>query len=190
LEEIGQLLLSDVQVSGGIIFLNITEEIEEADAGIGPKSVKTSKSTRRIPIHQVIIEAGFQEYCDWLRASGEKRLFPELPNAGKKTKRFSQWFNRDFRPTVGLEGPERPFHSFRHSFKDRCREADLERDIHDALTGHADGAVGARYGDGHSLEKLKAAIDRITFPGFPGVPSRHGPFTLDPGVGAIITSSD
>jgi integrase len=190
LEEIGQLLLSDVQVSGGIIFLNITEEIEEADAGIGPKSVKTSKSTRRIPVHQVIIDAGFQEYCDWLRARGEKRLFPELPNVGKKTKRFSQWFNRDFRPTVGLAGPERTFHSFRHSFKDRCREAGLERDIHDALTGHADGAVGARYGDGHSLEKLKAAMDRITFPGFPAVPSRHGPFALDPAVGAIITSSD
>jgi integrase len=61
------------------------------------------------------------------------------------------------------------FHSFRHTFKDMCRDALIPRDIHQALTGHAKQTVGDTYGKGYSLEvkldqmkniKLDLAIPR------------------------------
>jgi hypothetical protein len=52
------------------------------------------------------------------------------------------------------------------------------------LTGHADGSAGAGYGDGLTLDDLKAGIDALTFPGFPHVPPRIGPFVLTLDIGA------
>jgi integrase len=99
---------------------------------------------------------------------------------------MSRWFGRAFRPSVGINDPTRTFHSFRHLFKDRCRAARLRRDLHDGLTGHADGSAGAGYGDGLALDDLKIGIDALTFPGFVGVPARRGLFVLTSGIGAEI----
>jgi integrase len=132
------------------------------------------------------LDVGFQTYWGWLVETGERRLFPELPATGKRTKEMSRWFGRAFRPSVGITDPSRTFHSFRHLFKDRCRAAKLRRDLHDSLTGHADGSAGAGYGDGLTLDDLKSGIDTLTFPGFPGVPARRGPFILAPERGAEI----
>jgi len=99
---------------------------------------------------------------------------------------MSRWFGRAFRPSVGINEPTRTFHSFRHLFKDRCRAAKLRRDLHDCLTGHADGSAGAGYGDGLTLDDLKTGIDALTFPGFLGVPPRTGPFVLTPAIGVEL----
>jgi integrase len=148
--------------------------------------VKTHTSVRRVPIHQIALDAGFQSYWDGLLAIGERRLFPELPATGKRTKEMSRWFGRAFRPSVGINDPTRTFHSFRHLFKDRCRAAQLRRDLHDSLTGHADASAGAGYGDGLTLDDLKKGIDALTFPGVPSIAPRTGPFVITPGIGAEI----
>lgn len=99
---------------------------------------------------------------------------------------MSRWFNRDFRKSVGITDPTRTFHSFRHLYKGQCRAAKLRRDLHDALTGHADSSAGSKYGEGLPLDDLKEGIDRLTFPGFPGVPSRNGLFNLDSDIGVMM----
>lgn len=81
---------------------------------------------------------------------------------------------------IGVTGRAKVLHSFRHLFKDRCREADLGEELHDALTGHSGGRVGRDYGAGFSVRRLAEGMARIEFPGFPGVtppfpPSGGGP---------------
>lgn len=140
-----------------------------------------------MPVHQIALDAGFETYWRWLCEAGQPMLFPELPTRGKRTKELSRWFDRDFRPTVGLSGATRTFHSFRHGFKDRCRAAKLRRDLHDALTGHSSGTAGEAYGDGLSVKDLREGIDALTFPGFPGVRRRVGQFSLTLGIGVEMS---
>jgi integrase len=69
--------------------------------------------------------------------SGDERLFPELrqDNKGVLTGNFSKWFGRYLRESVGIKDRRKTFHSFRHTFKDVCREAEVSQEVHDALTG-------------------------------------------------------
>jgi len=187
LEELGQLLVSDVGFEDGVLFVRLTEEVEHDEKEeVGTKSLKTEISSRCVPLHHSVIDAGFETYWRWLASMGVRRLFPEFPAETKKTKEMSRWFNRDFRRTVDMTDPTRTFHSFRHMFKDRCRAAKLRRDLHDALTGHADGSASEGYGDGLELADLKDGIDSLTFPGFPGVPCRKGLFNLDSDIGVMM----
>ncbi len=187
IEELGQLLVNDVSKDDGVLCIHITEEVlAEKPTSVGPKSVKTAPSVRRVPLHRIALDAGFEKYWQWALSTGQAMLFPELPISGKRTKEVSRWFNRDFRSSVGLHDASRTFHSFRHLFKDRCRAAKHRRDLHDALTGHRDGSAGAGYGDGLSLDDLKAGIDALTFPGFPGVPARMPSFMLLSENGSVV----
>lgn len=65
------------------------------------------------------------------------------------------------------------FHSFRHTFKRACREAGLSEEVHNALTGHAGGGVGRRYGRerradgtldcGIPLARLQKDVDKTIY---------------------------
>ena len=52
-------------------------------------------------------------------------------------------------------------HSFRHSLRDRLREAGVDREIIDQLGGWSVSNVGQNYGAGHSLLKKYEALERI-----------------------------
>jgi integrase len=57
-----------------------------------------------------------------------------------------------------------PNHSWRHRFKDLCRDAGIEKAVAEALMGHAARDVGDRYGSGYSLKTLAQAIEKIPVP--------------------------
>ncbi len=155
LEELGQLLVSDVREEDGISYLDIR-------AGDG-KSLKTKSSMRKVPLHPELIRLGFLEY-----AKGQQgpRVFPELkPDThGKLTSHWSKWYGRYAR-AIGLTDPRKTFHSFRHTFKDACRRAEISEEHHDALTGHSNGSVGRGYGVGVPLKVLAGAVEKISYPG-------------------------
>lgn len=70
-KEASQLYLRDVrQVEGAWVF-----DVNEFTAD---KSLKNGQSARLVPIHPVIIHAGFLDYCTKLKAEGYQRVFPEL----------------------------------------------------------------------------------------------------------------
>ena len=48
-------------------------------------------------------------------------------------------------------------HSFRHSLRDRLREAGVDREIIDQLGGWSVSNVGESYGAGHSLQTIWGA---------------------------------
>lgn len=66
---------------------------------------------------------------------------------------------------LGITDRRKVFHSFRHTFKDACRRARIPEAVHDALTGHASGSVGRRYGSGQPVEVLAEAVAKLGYSG-------------------------
>ncbi len=166
IEELAQLRVKDVCCERGIWYFNITAETENKKE---LTSLKNEASIRKLPIHSKILEAGFLEYFEKIKAGNHIRLFPEIrPYEEKISHNWSKWWGRYAREHIGITDKNKVFHSFRHTFKDACREAEISEELSDALSGHAStrGNTTARsYGKGHSLKKLHSAMERIEYPG-------------------------
>ena len=52
-------------------------------------------------------------------------------------------------------------HSFRHSFRDRLREAEVDIELTDQLGGWASPSIGQSYGSGHTLKQKHNAMHKI-----------------------------
>jgi integrase len=155
LEELGQLTVDDISQKDGIDVISIN-----AEKG---KSLKTKSSVREIPIHTELIKCGFLDYVATRRSAGGGRLFPDMKRGslGTLSDIFSKWFTR-YRRSLGITDSRKPFHSFRHGFKQACRAAGMGEEIHDSLTGHSNGSVGRGYG-GVPLTTKAEAIQRIQY---------------------------
>ena len=154
LEEIGQLTQDDIRRQDDIWYFNLDHAPHKGQV------LKNQSSRRQIPIHSCLIELGFLK----LVGASTGRLFPELSSAGSRqlTASWSQWFGRYLRQVICIADPRKTFHSFRHTFKDLCREAGISKDLHDRLTGHSSQDVGDGYGSGtYPLRPLALAIDQI-----------------------------
>ena len=55
-------------------------------------------------------------------------------------------------------------HSLRSNFKDALRELEVSKELNDFITGHAQGDVGGKYGDGPSMRKRLELINRVPHP--------------------------
>lgn len=159
LEELGQLRVTDVRQESSIPVLDINTN----DPG---KSVKSAGSRRLVPVHPVLIRLGLLRLAEDLTRRGEIFLFPDLkPNRfGIRTASWSKWWGR-YSTAIGLDDRRLVFHSFRHGFKDACRDSGISKDIHDVLTGHAPVNVGDRYGSGHSIRTLAEAMAKVQYEG-------------------------
>ena len=166
LEELGKLRPCNIRRHDGIDYIAIeTDRRRVRDAQEGPtKRVKTASSKRDIPVHSVLIEAGFLDLVSKRRAEGVEWLFPELePNKyGNRTQRLSRVIN-DHLDAIGLSDPELVFHSFRHTGK-RAIRGKVAGEIVDLLFGHADGSVSSKYGRGADMGTLRDAIQKIAYP--------------------------
>lgn len=163
LEELGQLTPGDVQEHPEFGWY-----IEITDRHDG-QHLKTESSRRRVPVHSELINAGFLRYRAAMLAAASVRLFPELKpdKHGIVTASWSKWWGRYARGTIGISDTSKVFHSFRHLFKDTCRDAGILEEVHDALTGHKRGGIGRHYGGGqYPLGPLFDAMKKFTFPGF------------------------
>ena len=157
--ELVQLLVADVETEDGIPFVHITDG--------GGKSVKTSTSRRRVPVHPELVRCGFLEYVAGMRATGAERLFPAIVAGPGRTlaAAFSQWFTRH-REVLGLTDPRKLVHSFRHGFKDACRRCAVPSEHHDRMTGHGGRTVGDSYGAEYfPLRPLAESMARVRYEG-------------------------
>lgn len=163
LEEIAQLRTLDIKSEDGIHYLLIQEDMDSID----PTMLKNKASNRRIPIHDdLITQYGLLDFVAEKIKQNEGRLFPSLERDkyGKLSSAWSKWFGRFLRSEVGIKDTRKVFHSFRHRFKDLCREAGLQDELSDALMGHSGGnksSTGRDYGKGYSLRALYAAVMKL-----------------------------
>jgi hypothetical protein len=158
LEEIGQIRLDDIEIlprEEG----HPTVAIYVTGTGEG-ESIKNDESSRVIVVHPRLLDIGFLQYVKRRRAAGAQRLFDLKQSAtGKWTKELSRRVNRYVDRTV-TEDPRYVFHSMRHEFKDRA-EATIATRVHDKITGHSPGTVGARYGLGASIDLIAREIEKL-----------------------------
>lgn len=160
LEEIAQLTRDDVRESGAIHFIQVADDFATG------KVVKTWASVRRVPVHPTLIDLGFLTFVRTPCPVSHGQLFPRVRSSGvrQRSASWSQWFGRYLRRTVGIADQRKTFHSFRHTFKDLCREAGISKDLHDRLTGHSTQSVSDTYGsDSFPLSPLAAAVRLIDF---------------------------
>lgn len=148
----------------------------ETEAGEGiRKSVKTGDS-RKVPIHKKLIELGFLDHVNRLKASGVQRLFPSwLPVRGRASGEAEKWFRKFLRDT-GLrdDTPKNKIlgmHAFRHTllsygFAQKPDSLNLTR-----ITGHAQVAEGFSHVAGGYLDQSivdtlmdrKELLDRLDY---------------------------
>ncbi|MFV0625369.1 DUF6538 domain-containing protein [Sphingomonas sp. ac-8] len=166
LDELGSLRPGNVRRYEGIDYIAIEVDRrrvrEQQDAP--KKRIKTASAKRDIPIHPLLIEAGFLDLVERRREEKAAWLFPELQanKYGSRTQRLSRVIN-DFLDDIGLSDPELVFHSFRHTGK-RAIRGKVQTDIVDLLFGHADGSVSTKYGRGAEMQTLHDAIAKLVYP--------------------------
>ena len=120
----------------------------------------SNSADREVPIHPALIAAGLIDYVKTCNG----RLFPEVNSTDeKKSKAFSKWFGRHL-STLGITAKSKVFHSFRHLFKDLCRNAKIDSASIDKICGHEPGSVGESYGIGARVDVLAELITRIVPP--------------------------
>lgn len=168
LEELGQLAPEDVREEhyddgngnrASAWVIRLTDAGEE-------QGLKNASSVRRVPLHAELLRLGFVEFAT--ARKGKARLFYELrpDTKGVETGLWSKWFGRWLRKTCGVTDERIVFHSFRHTFKDLCRDAGIPEDVHDALTGHSgSNGIARAYGsDRYPLRPLVQAIQKVCLP--------------------------
>lgn len=162
LNEMCQLYLSDLDESDGIKILRIT-----ADGG--SKRLKTKAARRYIPLHPELIRLGLLDYADRLHQQGHDRLFPELKEGRDGYGHAaSKWFAA-YATRCGVDAPGKVFHSFRHTFIDQLKQAEVPKEKIAALVGHEDESVTfGRYGKDFKVETLATILHTI-----PSDPTQH-----------------
>jgi integrase len=172
LGEIIQLQVADVKCVDGIDYFDVTpvamacDDDETADEE-NEKSLKTAASRRGVPIHKTLLDMGFGHFIDFRRTSAAKRLFPEFERAkddASWSKQFSKHFKR-FRESIGVTRRGVKFHSLRHNVEDALRNADVRKELRDAIQGHGETGVSREYGSGYYLKTLNEALQKLTYEG-------------------------
>jgi integrase len=158
MEQQEHLLLSLLIVTGMRIdeaALLTWEQYQEIDgircfSLIGAK-VKNKGSQRIVPIPD----------CLALPPAGSGRLFTYRTNIdGKATTAAGQAVNPIIQ-NVSNEHLRNSAHSLRHTFKDLMRNAGVNKEMHDFITGHGSGDAGGGYGEGHSVAKRYEAMMKV-----------------------------
>lgn len=128
------------------------------------RSIKNGKS-RKVPVHPELLKLGFWDFVEEARAAGREHLFSDVrrDKLGKWGDHTSKWFSRQVE-ALNLKGRRLSFHSFRHSFEDALRDADLhDTPLGNALTGRWTAGVSKNYGSKYPIARLDRAIRDVKY---------------------------
>lgn len=159
--EIADATTHDVYQVGSMWVIDIRTDFREEG-----QHLKTETSIRKVPLHPQIIEEGFIAYA---RSLPPGPLFPAFAlgqdnrRADAASREISEWV-RD----LGIKNPSKtvrykPNHSFRHYCKTEWRNAKVEEELHDAITGHGSGSNSRDYGE-YQLRLMLEAIEKLPNP--------------------------
>lgn len=157
LNELLQLEVDDVVEEDGVPAIWVRD-------GEG-KRLKTPGARRIVPLHPAIVDAGFLDHVEAMRAGGQQRVFPDcrMGEDGYYSSPYSKWFARLLRQ-VGAKTQKHGFHSFRHTFADACREAGVPNERMRAMAGWAGGAgTDAHYGSGFQVRTLYEEVRKLQY---------------------------
>ena len=165
LEEIGGTRAREIIQLEGHYFFDLRKR----------QRLKNEQSARLVPVHPKLVEIGLLDHAN----TQNEWLFPDLPHERAqddeaRTSQFSKWFGL-WRVANGFPrgATMKDFHSFRHTFIDACRDAQIAEQTQDFITGHAGGgSQGRKYGKGMSPVVLATAMAKVHYETFPALPGR------------------
>lgn len=135
--EVAQLYIDDVRQVHGVWGLFIWKNDRN-------QKIKTQSSIRFIPLAKPVLEAGFLQFVEDMRATGHPRLFPHLPAGTKKDGTpnglgYGRQLSRQFSAYLKGFGVEKGvgFHAFRHTLSTELTEAGIDIATIAKITGHA-----------------------------------------------------
>lgn len=175
LGEIIQLHVADVKEEHGTPVFDITTD-GSADGAANAKSLKTATSHRKVPVHASLIELGLLDFVQRQRQRGHARLFPDYEKSKDDdswSKAFGKHFKR-FRDSLKVEAAGKcefevragvDFHSLRHNMEDALRNANVRKEVRDAVQGHGENGVSAEYGSCYYVETLNEAVQEVRYAG-------------------------
>ena len=165
LNELCKLRVRDIKSDDDISYIDINTNKHD-DQSIDP-GVKTSASSRQLPVHPDLKRFGFLEFVAARKGTGCEQLFSELkPDAyGKLSDGFGKHFAR-FLKSLAIKRDKIDFHSFRHTWTDACRNSKMSIEVIFALKGEALQGTLARYGHGQTdIEILEEGMQKLRFRG-------------------------
>jgi len=156
--ETAQLRIEDIIKKENVWMISI----DEAEG----KSVKTTSSIRKVPVHPTLINLGFIDYVKIIKSKGVDRVFPELTKQrdGYSTK-ISQHYNEKFLPSVGVWKKQvKVLYSTRHTFINRCYKKGVDRDIIKSIVGHEpDFTLDVYGGSPFTPKQLYQGISKVSY---------------------------
>jgi len=167
LNEACQLDVTDVREIEGVLCFVISEK---SLVGMRDKSLKTKSSERIVPAHPELLTIGLAAFVERKQREGALKLFDDLPlgKRGFRSVAFSRWFTR-FLISIDASSDLTCFHSFRHGFRDACRNAQIDRDIALRLggwiTGGSHSETADDYGSGYRPQVLFGATSEVQYQG-------------------------
>ena len=166
--EISLLLTSDIQTTeAGTHYFQVSDETVIVDGVVLSKSVKTSNSIRKIPIHSTMIKLGFLDFVAKRRLqSGHARLFDTLKpdKYGNLFTYAGRRFNEYFLPDEMGVSERQSFHSFRHSFRNALRQTNATPDTLQALGAWEQGSLtSSNYGELSQPDQQKQFIEALVY---------------------------
>jgi integrase len=171
-EEIAQMTVADIAPDAETARWMMTITDTGHHPVKGPQSLKTTKSdsgVRSFPVPQALIDLGLLDYLEWLRARGDKALFPRLTlKSARKLlfPSFGEWWSLYLRENDALAvgGGRQPAREFRHTWTTAARASGIPQDAREYLQGHsaANGTANEGYGE---QAPLGLTIDKLTFAG-------------------------
>lgn len=156
LNEICQLYVEDMVEVDGIWCFDVN--------GDRDKRLKNLASKRMIPVHPKLIELGFVDYVEQLKAKEVVRLWERLP-AGRDgySHLFGKWYQRHNREFI-TEDKKKCFHSFRHLVTDTMKQAGIAEGIIAECIGHAQESITmSRYGKRFRPGVLLEALSKLDY---------------------------
>jgi integrase len=157
IEEILILKRRNLVRRNGVSCLNI---------GLDPdQGGKTEDSQRVIPIPQLLLDLGFD---DWVRDLDEEHgplLFPDAVKRATTsdiTSPFSKALNRIL-TSLGLGDFDEDFYAMRKTLSSMLGAADVQEGQRQAIAGHRNGSILTRHYTAHRTRDLKTAVDKADF---------------------------
>jgi integrase len=154
-----QLTLKDIASKDNHICLNIT------DTGAGQR-LKTLASKRVVPVHPLLIKAGFVAFVDDRARQRAKQLFNYLPTNQNEdwSRQYCQQLGR-LQTTLCMNSGDRPTaYSFRHSFIDEMKQQEIDESIVAQIVGHETKNITfSRYGKKYPISLLVKKLKRVKY---------------------------
>ncbi|MCS0027479.1 tyrosine-type recombinase/integrase [Vibrio alginolyticus] len=157
-----QLRVADIHIDGPLPIISFTDSGEQ-------QHLKNLSSKRQVPIHKRLLESGFLDYVKERQLQKQAQLFDFIPR-GKDT----DW-SKDFRDSMGdvltacgFKAGIRPTaYSFRHTFVDELKQANIEEHVVAQIVGHKNASMTyGHYGKQLPVEKLVDAVNAFTLKPF------------------------